>query len=395
MSPTFLTLPRELRDRIYDYVWSDTSSVWLRYASFKDELCFEAHDLRFPEQVVKRYPPPGYTAPEPTAARKDSLADDVASAPAAASPEKEACPQSSRRDNNTIEFDLEAFLDEWSECDDEDDSSDEEDENEAGGKNEQQLKRQFNLESWLPLPTSLFTVNRQLRNETLQFFFSTRNIILDADGVASIRFLWQLPTIVREAITTISLGSFALQTDDKYSSAAWFGVAEEPEYRDASGLTLITPFAAFLASHLPKLNHINLYLPYSGTEDWYPTLAPIELSLLLKFHRIKSLNFIFMGEDVVKTLRNGKLRSRECYEKLMGGFKDCERLAEHEFELEHPAPEMRSFDKKSHGKMMEYVKTRHEYVEGNRREFPWKWARRDVEMGSDGNVQAVVRCWVE
>ncbi|KAF7188453.1 hypothetical protein HII31_10115 [Pseudocercospora fuligena] len=301
MPPTFLTLPRELRDRIYDYVWSDNISVWLRYASFKDELCFEAHELRFPEQPVKRYPPPGYTAPEPAT----------------------------------------------------------------------------------------------LRKETLQFFFSTRNVTLDADGVASIRFLWQLPTIAREAITTISIGGFALQTDDKYSSAAWFGIAEEPEYKHSSGLTLITPFAAFLASHLPKLNQINLYLPWSGTEDWCPTLAPIELSLLLKFRRIKYLNFVFMGEDVVKTLRNGKLRSRECYERLMGRFKDCERLAEHEFELEHPAPEMRSFDKNSHKKMMEYVKRRHEYVEQNRREFSWAWAERDIEMGSDGNVQAVVRCWAQ
>jgi hypothetical protein len=152
---------------------------------------------------------------------------------------------------------------------------------------------------------------------------------------------------------------------------------------------LVTPFAATLAKNLPNLEVFSLYVPWMGDDEWYCTWATIELSLMLSYGRIQQLNHVFFGEKAAKALQ---LDSEDCYEELMGNLADGTKLAKHEFALRDPHP-TGPYTTESRKKGQQHLRREEVYVEEHAFSFAWAWEDRDVDMGSCGNVQAVVACF--
>ena len=177
--------------------------------------------------------------------------------------------------------------------------------------------------------------------------------------------------------------------DDGSTRRAWSGDPGSPSYRAADGLTLVTPFAATLAKNLPNLKVFSFYVPWSGDTDCYCIWAPIELSMMLKYRRIQQLNHVFFGGKTAKALQ---MNSQDCYEELMGLLADGEKLAQHEFALRDPHV-TGPYTNESRKKIQQRMRREDAYVDDNASPFAWRWADREVDMGSCGNVQAVVACF--
>lgn len=180
-----------------------------------------------------------------------------------------------------------------------------------------------------------------------------------------------------------------LMGDDGSSRRAWSGKPESPAYRGSDGLTLVTPFAATLAKNLPNLEVFSLFVPWSGDTDWYCTWATTELSMMLKYGRIQQLNHVFFGEKAAKALQ---MDSEDCYDELMGWLADGTRLAKHEFALRDPDT-MGEYTTESRKKGQQRMRREDAYLEEHAFPFAWEWEDRDLDMGSCGNVQAVIACF--
>ena len=148
-------------------------------------------------------------------------------------------------------------------------------------------------------------------------------------------------------------------------------------------MTLIYPFAAFLATSLPKVEDVYLHVPMYGHEDWYCDQAHGDLHTLLKYGRIKRLHHAFSGPEVANTLKDKD--SQACFEDMMGTLP--KRVIDHRFELLHPEP-------KNSGRkqMLKYYDAMDENWEKRKDSFAgdWEWGARDIDFGSGGNVQAVI-----
>lgn len=240
-----------------------------------------------------------------------------------------------------------------------------------------------------PLHTGLLSVNKQISEEALPIFYRNTTLVLDGDGSSCMQFIRALPTATRRRIISMAITNSPLMGDDGPSRRAWSGMTDSPLYRAADGLTLVTPFATTIAKNLPNLEVFSLFVPWSGDCDWYCTWATTELSMMLKYGHLKQLNHVFFGEKAAKALQ---LDSDDCYEELMGRLADGRKLAEHEFALRDPrstGPYTDESRKKGQQRMRREDKYVHEHAEP----FAWEWADRDLDMGSCGNVQAVIACY--
>jgi hypothetical protein len=240
-----------------------------------------------------------------------------------------------------------------------------------------------------PVYTGLLSVNKQISEEATPVFYRNTTLVLDADGFSCMRFIRHLPRATRKRITSMALTNSPLMGDDGPSRRAWSGNPETPRYRARDGLTLVTPFAATIAKNLPNLKVFSLYVPWSGDQDWYCIWAVIELSLMLKYHRIKQLNHVFFGRDMAKALQ---MNSQDCYEELMGRLAGGDKVALYEFAMREPHV-TGPYTDESRKKTQQRMRREDAYVKDNAKPFAWRWADRELDMGICGNVQAVIACF--
>ncbi|KJX92047.1 hypothetical protein TI39_contig5943g00005 [Zymoseptoria brevis] len=319
-----MNLPDAVRRRIFAHIWQDSRSVALCDPAQLEAERYE--DMRrFPETPTTSYPP----------ARQNNVRPTMNLTP---SPTLDGATPSSYTAMPSVKFRTKAFVARHT-VDDEDEYSD-----------EAQAPR-YRLVTRSHFDLNFFRVNRCLHDAASSYFYATTTFILDSDAVASIPFLSSLPGHARKSIQSVTLNGNILMTDDGSNRVSWSGNSTRPQYRDDRRLEFVASFTAFLASHLPSLREVSLYVPCGGAEDWYPPLAPEELHKMLKYGRIDKLNFVFMGEDTAEVLEDQRQESRDIYRALMGPWA--------------------------------------EKIVG-----PISWSRgeRDLDMGSDGNTQAVVCC---
>lgn len=110
---------------------------------------------------------------------------------------------------------------------------------------------------------------------------------------------------------------------------------------------------------------------------------------MLKYGRIQQLNHVFFGEKAAKALQ---MDSFDCYEELMGNLADGTILAKHEFALVDP-PVTGYYTNESRKKGQQRMRREDAYLDENAFSFAWDWADRDLDVGSCGNVQAVIACF--
>lgn len=399
----FLSLPVEVREIIYGYVWCQRHFV--RFGHDVTERSWTTHPEiegpRYPEKPSATYPP---------AASKDEVEALGSKPPPLPTSSKNKKGKKKKSAAKVIEFDVQEFLndnsdwwgdeflreddsdeDEWVDSDGEDeddedyDSEDDYDfeEDYDSDDDEPKRKKRYKLDCFTKVNISLFYVNRQIYRESWPIFYKAKCFVFDTSGLDAIRFLNTLPPHIQSTVASIGLPSFIFMGDDRGSRVAWSGTKEEPKYLK-NGLQLNTPFAAFLATKMPGLQEVYYYTPFGGDEDFYASWAPTELGMLLTYGRIKRLCHVFFGEHGKKSLE--KLDSKACHKQFMDILASGYKLATYRYELKEPSP------KYFCDALCEWMDRSEKWAEENRRMFPWEWADRDVDFGSDGNVQAVIAC---
>ncbi|CAJ2503810.1 Uu.00g112040.m01.CDS01 [Anthostomella pinea] len=157
---------------------------------------------------------------------------------------------------------------------------------------------------------------------------------------------------------------------------------------------MTTPFGAFLATKVPKLKHVYLYVP-TGGEKTYCTWGPTELETLVAYKCIERLSYVFLGSEAARALRRCK-DSDDCFSRLFGLLTD-EAIENHLFNLAYPDGAMDEYyggDVRYYGDdLRTAVRLRRRVGEmwaiKNAVPIEWKWADRNIDMGSAGFVQAV------
>ena len=245
----------------------------------------------------------------------------------------------------------------------------------------------YRLEALHPMDLALLRVNWQIYNETRPIFYGGVSFILDVQPLAAIRFFKTLPLQDFQSITSITITSEALLADDQYVREAW-SWAETSLYKGPPAM--MTRFGAFVALEMPKLDEVFMYVPYRGHEDWYCSLAPVEMEMLVAHDRIERLCLVFLGEEAALDLRDERSDS-QCFRNMMGLLRTLD-ITHHELEVLNPAPQ-RS-DSESFNLWLEKRGQFHENRDKGRK-FCYRWGDRDVDMGSDGNVQAVLQLWID
>lgn len=386
MPVTFLNLPLNIRERVYEFVWH-ASSAHIVHPVFKEP--FGQEEPRFSEDVEPRYPP---------------LEDEVEEEEEGGEVENEEGEDSEEEDgdweddgdgSDLSELVAQLKADEEAEDDGEDMSEGVDDEDEDFDSEEDDNGRRYAVESFKPLDISLLKVSRQINTKALPIFYANTTFVLDVDGGAVMKFLQALPDRARTSISSITLTGAALMSDDAPSKRAWSGQTKSP--KSVGPPTMVTPLGAFLATKLPALDVVSFYFPFGGGEDYYCTWAPTELLMLLWHRKIALLNFVFLGDRVAATLKKCS-GSDECYETLMGDWgEDAEiNIGEHLFELKNPAPEG-EYSEEFREKCQVYFAARDKFaaeIDEAEEGLIWEWGDRSLNMGSDGNVQAVVSMWM-
>lgn len=383
MPTTFFSLPLTVRESVYEHVWC-SSSAHIVHPVFKNPLGRE--EPRFPEAIEARYPPPEDELEEEDTEAENDEEDDSEGG------DEDWEDDGDGSDLSDLVGQLKADLEE-------EDASElaevEDDEVEDTDSEEDESGRRYAVESFKPLDIALLRVNRQINTEAMPFFYANTTFTFDIDGGAVIKFLRALPDRACTSITSITLTGATLMGDDAPSKRAWSGQTNSP--KSVGPPTMVTPLGAFLATKLPALNIVSFYFPFGGGEDWYCTWAPTELLMLLWHRRISLLNFVFLGENVAATLKECS-GSDECFETLMGDWgEDAEiNIGEHLYELQNPAPEGQ-YSEEFRQKCQVYFAARDKFaakIDEAEEGLIWEWGDRKLEMGSDGNVQAVVSMWM-
>ena len=191
------------------------------------------------------------------------------------------------------------------------------------------------METLHPFHLGLLRVNRQINEEATPVFYGGNNFVPDADPVYTIRSFKTLPTLALHTITKLTITQELLMADDGPSRECWSGNIRRPLTKGSPAMT--TPMGAFLATCMPKLTDIFLYMPFGGSGDWYCDRADEELCKLLCHGKIQRLHYVFMGKSVAKALRTAS-SSDAClatiYHRRLGVS-----AAEVEYELSHPQPD--------------------------------------------------------
>ncbi|KAK3723500.1 hypothetical protein LTR37_001752 [Vermiconidia calcicola] len=403
MASPLMDLPRELRDRILSYVLcSQGSPQLIQYIMRQQKLGAEG-GVRFPEKVEPAYPP--RDAEGESLGNVKRTANHSKNTPPclSVSPEDEKVlsglreiigPQLARHGLTFTDGDVEVGLDSDEE-DEEDEGTDSED-GTAWGKGEndsdddepedfvskpRHRNCRYKLETLHPLNLALLRVSRQLHGESLPIFYGGVTFILDCESLIAIHFFKTLPERAFKSITSIAFTGEALMEDDCYVREGW---SEELGPFYVGPPTMSTPTGAFLAANMPKLAEVYLYVPYGGDQHWYANKAPIEMQMLLAYGRIERLYFVFFGRNTAGILESGRV-SKECYSNLMGLLDKTEH-ARRQYKLFDPFGQY-AYDEDGTAR---WGKEHDRYVAEHENDFEWRWGDRDIDMGSDGNVQAVI-----
>lgn len=219
-------------------------------------------------------------------------------------------------------------------------------------------------------------------------FYGGLNFIIDVSGLNATRFFRSLPIQARESVTTVTIASAALFADDLGVRWTWSGDVKHPKIWAPA--PMVTPFGAFLATKLPKLNHIYLYVPSGGGTDFYCTWALKEVEILLAFKCVERVSFVFCGKEAGDDLRKCK-DSEDCFERMLGLLAE-DALEQHIFELSFPDAIMdQAYSNDNVRKALRTrLKIREMWAMQNVIPIEWEWADRDtVDMGPKRTVQAV------
>ena len=406
MASPLMSLPRDLRKRIFELVLLSQGAATLVEPSLRDWKLDE-DERRFPEDIESKYPP-CVDVPD-----LNSKGDLLSNHPPVGSARNGAVPPSQGpfRESlslGTIRRFEEIFRDYLNEMnDDEDDEDDEEDDGEddewEDDESEDEQRKAFRkmmgldssklrhrnsrykLETLEPINLALIRVNLEVYQEAIPIFYRSVNFVIETDPLSAMRFFKALPYFLCPCIETLTIPSRALMTDDKYARAAW-SKGQIPPYNGRP--TMLTPFGTFLAVLMPSWSHVYLYPPYGGSEDFYPPFAPLEMQMPLAHGYIQKLSLVFMGEDVAKDLKRG-LSSQKCFDRMMGKLHSTS-FAEHKFVLANPEPET------SNSKAVrKWFERRDQYVKSYVSPFAWRWGDRNIDMRCSGNVQAVVELYLK
>lgn len=193
----------------------------------------------------------------------------------------------------------------------------------------------------ISVDTALLMVSRQLHDEVAPFFYRSIIFIFDCSSLSAMRFLLALPSPSLDNIMSIGFTSKALCQTDPDSEPAW----RSPCQRFDNGGTLFTPLALFLSARFPRLTDLYLGTPVSGDADWFCGWAPIELHQMLGLKAFRRLHHVFCGRKAAKLLR--RYDSEKAFQRFME-------------DLLGVVPQN------------------------------WQWTSRNLDFGSDGNVQAVI-----
>ncbi|KAK4626785.1 hypothetical protein CLAFUW4_04773 [Fulvia fulva] len=388
MPTSFFSLPRELRDTIYGYAFASPRCVRLAYPSIERSWTTE-EGPRYPEIPESAYPP------RPSDSPAKELDDEDAWEDCGSETEQQSKAKGDKKSTSIVDFNTEDFLNDYPDSEDEmfgDDDSEEDDGDEdddysdfddsCGGPTSSRRSR-YKIYAPSGADMSLLLVNRQIRHEALPLFYQSKIWVFDFTAIGTMHFLMALPRKARENIKSIGLPGYIFMADDGESREGWSRSLSSPLCRDVGGMSLVTPFGAFLATSLPKLEEVYFHVPMYGEEDFYCPYGPAELHMLLRYGRIKRLHHVFLGEKVAKTLKEKD--SETCFRNMLGDLP--ERVVDHRFQLLHPYPQ-----KKGRKQTLKWMDAQSEYWQKHRDSFAegWEWVERDLDFGSDGNVQAVI-----
>ena len=131
---------------------------------------------------------------------------------------------------------------------------------------------------------------------------------------------------------------------------------------------------------------------WGDRENWNCSSASLELEQLLRHGRIQFLFYCFFGMGPARHLRRGD-SSETCYREIMGTILD-ERSSNDNRDPDDEGPDPEEdirlcLDWTTRNNQRDY------YGELHAKKFQWCWSDRNIDMGSDGNVQAVIKTWVE
>ncbi|EME78026.1 uncharacterized protein MYCFIDRAFT_200376 [Pseudocercospora fijiensis CIRAD86] len=401
MAPNLMSIPRELRDQIWEQVYGTPTQVRLTCHAIEDSYK-QGESKRYPEQPVAEYPPV-----EDDSAAAPSQSNDVdseADSDAGAGDDKsqsegdgdgdgdENEDEETAKEDEPIDFDVYEFLKEHPESDDESYDVDSEDDSD-----EEEVSKGYKIFATSPVDTSLLMVSHQVSEEAAPYFWASLTLIFEYTAIGTMRFLMALPAPALDNIRSIGLTSWIFMDDDKDSFHAWNGSIDTPLYHRPDGPTLITPFASFLASHLPNLEEIYLYTPTGGDEDFYCLPASLDLHEMLDSRSVKRLHHVFLGDPAAKIL--SRWTSKDALEILMGRIPAL--VGYHWYRLLYPEPEKpRGFihpaDDAWEGSLnqahSEWFEDSYDFKKNVKEDLAsrWSWSGRDIDFGGDGNVQAVI-----
>lgn len=202
-------------------------------------------------------------------------------------------------------------------------------------------------------------------------------------SLGAIRFFTTLPEKARKSITTLALVSGALWTNDHNVEQAW---TEVHRPRPKHFPPMATPFGFFLANDMPRLKQVFLYVSSVCLEDFYCKVAAAELHRLLVHKRIRVLSYVFFGKEAAQQLRDGKGKST-CH---------IAKIAQ-EVTLAYPLAVFKRFyptvgpgPDRDNPPFDGWDARREHYAMSRISSFILQWDERDIDMGLEGNVQAVV-----
>lgn len=392
MTATFLGLPRELRELIYTFLWCSPGYARLGNNTSKVRTC-----RSYPERV-SCYPPPISSSDGDVDDDEDEDDWDFLRNPGrpedynVSSQERHLIDGNFRSTPNGDRGKWEFDPDDWwtspivTDFDAERVFAD-------TAKMRRAHKLQLLSE---PVNSSLISVNKQIRTEALPAFYANLHFILDGESVDVICFLTFLPRLAQQnvrriTLTTKALGLYYEPPQPCYGThqhEIWAVSQQQPFVSTENGKRIMfTPFGAVLASKFPKLKHIAFSAELCGIFD--PPF--MELCMLLRDGPLERLDFVFPRIHCFRDLELGRPpSSKDFYEYFMGRSFPS-KMASELFQSTHAVSKYTWKEAERNWKRrFDREIARFKYVKEHKSDFGWDWAPRNIDMGSDGEVEAVI-----
>jgi hypothetical protein len=231
----------------------------------------------------------------------------------------------------------------------------------------------------VPFNLALLGVNRQIHQEALPVFYGGVSFILDGHPAQALGFFQRLPQAARFSVSTITFPRNALESNECYIQ----NLQSTDETESAQAKDMNTIFGFLLATCIPSLRCVSIYIPYGGSEDFYCRSAPIDAMRLLRLGRIHTLNYFLTGKEIAGDLE-GKVLDDDCLKRTLGKLHP-RKYMKHEFRLVNPPP--RTDKVKAYGAWLE---EREKYRDCWSDIFDCKWGDTNIDGGCGGEIQAVI-----